>query len=767
MKIPYLLSIVVGLFLLTLGSANAVEVNVNKWAKLDGASIGQRGCGALIYSPAVKRFMVVGGQLNWNAKGDQPYGDLALDIKAGKWENWYPKGKSFGPKFGGCKPPKFKKYYGNLFTDVAGNNRVNQNGHMWRWLYACSAYDTHARQFYFHGSGLTWTYSPLERKWAEVETATHPAKKTGSNLLWSSMCYDAARKRLVLFGGGNVSTERGDAGTWTFDPASKTWLELKLKLQPPARANSMLAFDPVAREVVLFGGDQLDQLIADTWTFDGKQWTQRKPSLSPTPRAGHAMLWLPKSKKLLLLGGYGYASGGGYGGQPNKALPLDAWTYDAGADKWELIKIFGNGKQVNPNCWNSYLKAAVSDDDVLAVQAGRQGTWLCRLAAARSDAAGTAKLGVKPGSIARREKYYDPKWYSEGLSATAPARVAAEYQALPANKWKRLNPPRIPRPNMDWGSGMYLPKLDVIARFSGGHCAYSGTAPQVFDLKTGRWSIPFAPEFPVDHCRSDAGVPGDWSFKGRPWMPGHTWKATGVDKSGGRLVYLGPSYTWFFDPAKKEWQRSSAKHRWRDVRKATLCRTPKGAVVLNHLKRGSHAIAFLLIDDATGAWKQMPLSGKLPGMSIDFLSTVYDSKRDRILIFAPREKGKPGSVVSYAMKTGEIKWLNPTGAEKAVARMRESVYLPEHDLVMVGGRVKDSGGKLLWLFYDCAENKWRAGDFTGDDPLTGRGGKKVADSVSIGLMYDSKRKLIWMVGQNSELTVLKFDPKTAGLKDLK
>jgi hypothetical protein len=751
---------------LFIAAADAVETPANKWVKLGDAKVGQRACGALVYARETKRFMVLGGQLRWNAKGDQPYGDLALDVTAGKWENCYPQGKSFGPKFGPCKPPKFKKYYGNLFSDVAGNNRVNQNGHMWRWLYACSAYDTHARQFYFHGSGLTWTYSPLERKWAGVKTATHPAKKTGSNLLWSAMCYDAARKKFVLFGGGNVSTKRGDAGTWTFDPASKTWQELKLKLQPPARANSMLAYDPVAKLVVLFGGDQLDQLIADTWTFDGKEWSQRKPALSPAPRAGHAMLWMPKAKTLLLLGGYGYGSGGGYHGQYYKIRPLDAWTYDSKSDKWALIKVFTSGKQSNPNCYNSFLKAAVSDDDVLAVQAGRQGTWLCRLDANRVDTAGTARLGVKPGAVTRREKFYDPKWYTEGLPAANPAKVAASYKALPANKWVRITPPRIPRPNMDWGSAMYLPKLDAIARFSGGHCAYSGTAPQVFDLATGRWSIPFAPEFPMDHCCSDGGVPGDWSFKGRPWMPGHTWKATGVDKSGGRLVYLGPRYTWFFDPAKKAWQRSSATHRWRDVRKATLCRTPKGAVVLSDLKRRSHRIAFFLIDDTTGEWKQMPLSGTLPGMSIDSLSTVYDSKRDRILIIAPREKSKPGSVVSYDMKSGEVKWLNPAGREKAVARMRESVYLPDADMVMTGGRVKGPGGKLVWTFYDCAKNKWRVCDFPGDDPLTKRG-KKIDGSVSIGLMYDTKRKLVWMVGQYSELTVLKFDPKTAGLKDLK
>jgi len=751
--------------LLAAGAARGAELPVNKWVKIEKATIGRRWCASLAYSSEVKRFLSLGGQLYWNAKGDQPYGELALDIKAGQWENWYPKGKSFGPKFGPCKPPKFKKYYDNVFTDVAGNNRANTNAHMWRWLYGCRAYDSHTKKFYFYGDGKTWSYSPADRKWADVKTADHPTKRSGGLLLWSSMCYDSARRKIVLFGGGNVTTERGDDGTWEFDPAAKAWTQLKIEKQPPVRANSMLGYDPVAKVTVLFGGDQLDQLLSDTWVYDGKKWTQKKPLLSPSPRAGHAMLWLPKSKKMLLLGGYDYDSGGGYGGQPYKQVPLDAWTYDPESDRWDLISVFSNGRKGPPNCRKSFLKAAVSDADVVAIFAGRGETWLCRIDANRVDAAGAATHAVKPGTVTRREKYYDPKWYTEGLPAADTAKVEAQYKALPANTWVRITPPRIPRPNMDWGSAMYLPKLDVIARFSGGHSSYSGTSPHVYDPKTNRWSIPFEPEFPMDYKGHESGVPGCWSFKGRPWMPGHTWKATGADKSGKRLVYLGRKYTWYFSPEKKAWERGKAEHPWRDVRKATVAWTPKGTTVLNCYSANNNRL--YIIDDSTGEWKQLPTRGTLPKAAIDSLGTVYDAKRDRLLILAPTEKGKPGSVVSYDMKSGEVRWLEPAGREKAVTRMRECVYIPEADMVMTGGRVKGPGGKLVWTFYDCAANKWRGCDFPGKGPLTDWRGREQPHSVSMGLMYDTKRKLVWVVGQNSELTVLKFDPKTAGLKDLK
>src|SRR5262249_52426004 len=48
-------------------------------------------------------------------------------------------------------------------------------------------------------------------------------------LLWSSMCYDPVNRQVLLFGGGNVLTERGDPGTWAYDPASNVWSQLHFR----------------------------------------------------------------------------------------------------------------------------------------------------------------------------------------------------------------------------------------------------------------------------------------------------------------------------------------------------------------------------------------------------------------------------------------------------------------------------------------------------------------------------------------------------------
>src|SRR5439155_9494762 len=141
-----------------------------------------------------------------------------------------------------------------------------------------------------------------------------PQRELGCTLLWSSLCYDRDSRRFVIFGGGNIQTPRGDPGTWTYTPAENSWRQLSPERQPPARANSRLVYDPINKKIVLFGGDRLNELLADTWILDvvTGRWEERKPAVSPSPRAGHALLWLPKAKKILLLGGYGYTSATGY-----------------------------------------------------------------------------------------------------------------------------------------------------------------------------------------------------------------------------------------------------------------------------------------------------------------------------------------------------------------------------------------------------------------------------------------------------------------------
>jgi len=422
----------------------------NTWVKLENARMGPRGDPALVFDPVAQRFLVLGGGIAWPIYGKQPhpYDDLALDRSAGKWENVFPAGKNWGPRFGDATPPAFKNEVFDLL-DTEGNVRPNLSTYRGVYYYNQYAYDSDRKRVYFYARGHTFCYDPKARAWRDLAPATSPTGGPDQPpLLWSSMCYDPVNKQVLLFGGGNALTERGDVGTWAYDPDSNNWSQLEfrslaldeprtrcemlhaqskvlaealrarhfhaelpeqqnvnlaehanrltaeialvsaaltkaesladqhekrqiawaqldldaattklklacrtlgqktraeiirivesaryalgsacaaLALQPPQRALSRMVYDPENRQIVLFGGDQLDRLLADTWVFDcaSRRWQEKRPALGPSPRGGHALVYLPKSKKILIFGGYTYTSNTDYCGPQYAPLPFE------------------------------------------------------------------------------------------------------------------------------------------------------------------------------------------------------------------------------------------------------------------------------------------------------------------------------------------------------------------------------------------------------------------------------------------------------------
>ena len=753
--LPFVLVVAAGTML-----AQANEdpgVPVNRWAKQEKAMIGPDAPIAVVWAPPLKRFMSLGWiSSQYDKRAPYTYDELAFDPASGQWENWLPEGKDWGPKFGLCKTPGWK----GLFKDAEGNTRPNWPAFYWLIGAASNcAYIPDDGSYLFYINGQTFSYDPVKRAWKDLAAKGDPQNSTKlkTQLFWGSICYDAANKQVVLFGGGNADTERGDPGTWVYTPANNTWRELKLDRQPPPRANSLLAYDPVNKKVVLFGGDQLDQAIADTWTFDGKEWTQKKPALSPSPRAGHALLWLPKAKKLLLLGGYAVNSTTNYSAFPYHNVPLDAWTYDEKADVWQLVKRFEPAKENPAGPRNRMVRAAVSDDDTVAIVDGDRKLWLSKLDVSAPDAAGTKQHGVEPGAVERRQGPYDPAWYSKDVPAADAAKVKADLENLASNKWHLRPTPKRPAPNMDWGTGVFMPEADLIVRFSGGHSAYSGTAPQVYDVKTDRYSIPFAPEFPIDWCYSNDQVPGEWSFKGNPWMTGHTYKSTGYDPISKCMVFAPHKYTYFFDPKTGKWSRNNEVNPYLpSFYTVTLRPTPKGLVAWAYALQ-NRGVGLWQLQEKERTWKALPLKGPLFGPIVDNAGMVYDSKRDRMLFFLREKTGT--KMAAYNLATGEAGPITAAGNDQVgtldrnSTNFREAVYLPREDLVMIGA---------TGLIYDCAKNAWFQTALPSDNPPITKEG-----SYNIGVMYDAQRNLIWAVNTHSQVFVLKFDAKSAQLTEVK
>lgn len=152
----------------------------------------------------------------------------------------------------------------------------------------------------------TWTWDGAV--WRLDATAGPPRR------VHHTMAYDRSSRRVVLFGGVNPGGSRlGDTWAWSADGgwtraaddirprshaavaananglillggldnlagvlrlADGAWRQDSLG-GPGARYLPAVAYDPVRRVTVVFGGGNREGLLGDTWEFDGAQWRRR------------------------------------------------------------------------------------------------------------------------------------------------------------------------------------------------------------------------------------------------------------------------------------------------------------------------------------------------------------------------------------------------------------------------------------------------------------------------------------------------------------
>jgi len=142
------------------------------------------------------------------------------------------------------------------------------------------------------------------------------------------MAYDSNRGRVVLFGGENPNGILGD--TWEWDGSAWTHVGLGavvthiIPTGPPGRTHAAMAFDSRIGQVVLHGGRGVTGgLLDDTWLWDGSNWTE-VTSKSVGARFNHAMAY-DEARQVTVLYGGSDANGGELG---------DTWEFDGA--KWNL-----------------------------------------------------------------------------------------------------------------------------------------------------------------------------------------------------------------------------------------------------------------------------------------------------------------------------------------------------------------------------------------------------------------------------------------------
>lgn len=167
------------------------------------------------------------------------------------------------------------------------------------------------------------------------------------------MAYDAARGRVVLFGGVGGSSMGGiqNSDTWEWD--GMTWAQ-RASSGPAPRYGHAMAYDAGRGRVVLFGGSG-SSYFGDTWEWDGTTWTQRATA-GPTPRAWHAMAYDAERGRVVL-----------FGGEDGSYSPFgDTWEWDGGT--WTQQVVAGPP----PDAGHAMAYDAARER---VVQFGDYGTW--------------------------------------------------------------------------------------------------------------------------------------------------------------------------------------------------------------------------------------------------------------------------------------------------------------------------------------------------------------------------------------------------------
>jgi hypothetical protein len=192
---------------------------------------------------------------------------------------------------------------------------------------------------------------------------TKPTPRTAA-----SLAYDSLHHALVLFGGEEAGNLPESNETWTF--SGGCWRLERPATSPPGRTSAVLAYDPIRKVTVLYGGYQhkpnqpttilsdtwiwngtswsqvatgtapdiftfhgafdpghgvlvifgaAPNAVPETWTWNGSRWTRESPAGSPPPRAQGVMAYDPATRRVLLYGGHTDSAPGNLG---------DTWLWD-------------------------------------------------------------------------------------------------------------------------------------------------------------------------------------------------------------------------------------------------------------------------------------------------------------------------------------------------------------------------------------------------------------------------------------------------------
>src|SRR5262249_34900973 len=152
---------------------------------------------------------------------------------------------------------------------------------------------------------------PETNEWSKAQVAVGPSP---APRIHAGMAYDAARKVVVMFGGQDTREANNSldslSDTWEDDPAMRTWTMFPDNVFSGSNRSAVaLAYDPIRKKTLQFGGFERDTNFSGTWEWTGASWNQLGPVHHPSARAFAAMAWSSQLGKIVLHGGVDLGGG--------------------------------------------------------------------------------------------------------------------------------------------------------------------------------------------------------------------------------------------------------------------------------------------------------------------------------------------------------------------------------------------------------------------------------------------------------------------------
>jgi hypothetical protein len=505
------------------------------------------------------------------------------------------------------------------------------------------------------------------------------------------MVYDAARRRIVLTGGGYrfpftyAATDYNDV--WEYDTATSTWT--RAGLLPDSRSGHAMAYDSDRNTIVLYGGrigGATNELAVLERSAVSSSWAIRNAGGGPGAQSGNTMAYDQNRKRTVILAA-----------APTGSTVVSVSEWDGAAGMWSSVP----ASATTPSSRGSAAAVydPVSQRVILAGGSGSNEAWAY-------DGSNWTKLAnILGGGRTEHAMAYDPLnkrcLLSGGLlGSNSPQRDLLAFTPATnvwASVWSRFSPS--PR---DFTAAAY-DEVGQKTFLFGGHLI-----PRSTDNQYGSGTFVF-----------DGS---DWTSPTLVGNPGVRWQHTlSFDSQRRKFLLFGgrkgqalsaaTNETWVLDPVALGWSllAPAALPPSRYAQSAVFDRVRGRLVVFGGRDvNGSVLGDTWLLDPQTSTWTTLP-SADLAPSARSGASMVFDESRGVAVLFGGQVG--TGELVNDLWEFDGVQWRSVVipGFAPVARQWAAMVYhTVRKSVVLFGGVPSGSGAFALDDAWEYDGIRWRS-----------------------------------------------------------